>query len=112
MAPKYQIARVAGVDIHYHLADYTDPWREPPAETFLLYPGYCRNIEFWRAWVPLLGRDYRVLRMDPVGYGHSTKPAPGFQYDPERTARDALELMDHLGIDRVHWVGESTGGKI
>jgi 3-oxoadipate enol-lactonase len=109
---KFQIARVADVELHYHLADYTDPWRKEPAETFLLYPGYCRNLEFWHAWVPLLGRDYRVLRMDPVGYGHSTKPPPGFQYDPERTARDALELMDHLGIDRVHWVGESTGGKI
>jgi 3-oxoadipate enol-lactonase len=109
-ATKHQIARVAGVELHYHLADYTDPWRKPPAETFLLYPGYCRSIEFWRAWVPLLGRDYRVLRMDPVGYGHSTQPPAGFEYDAERTARDGL--MDHLGIERVHWVGESTGGKI
>lgn len=112
MTKKYQIARVAGVDLHYDLADYTDPWRKKPAETFLLYPGYCRNIEFWHAWVPLLGRDYRVLRIDPVGYGHSTKPPAGFQYDVQRTVRDALELMDHLEIDRVHWVGESTGGKI
>jgi len=112
MAKVFHMARVAGVELHYDLADYTDPWRTNPAETFLLYPGYCRNVEFWHAWVPLLARDYRVLRMDPVGYGHSTKPPPGFEYNAERTARDALDLMDHLGIDRVHWVGESTGGKI
>ena len=107
-----QMARIGGADIHYHLADYTDPWRAPPAETFLLYPGYCRNIEFWRAWVPLLARDYRVLRMDPRGYGRSSKPPPGTELDAEEAARDALGLLDHLGIERVHWVGESTGGRI
>lgn len=112
MATRYRMARVAGVELHYDLTDYAAPWRGKSVETCLLYPGYCRNLEFWRAWVPLLARDYRVLRMDPVGYGHSTKPPVGFEYDAERTTRDALELMDHLGIERVHWVGESTGGKI
>ena len=112
MAKRYRTVRVAGVDLHYDLADYTDPWRSKTAETFLLYPGYCRNVEFWHAWVPLLARDYRVLRVDPVGYGYSTQPPVGFQYDAERTVRETLALMDHLGIDRVHWVGESTGGKI
>jgi pimeloyl-ACP methyl ester carboxylesterase len=111
-ARKYQTARVAGVELHYDLADYTDPWRGKPAETFLLYPGYCRNVEFWHAWVPLLGRAYRVLRMDPAGYGYSTQPPAGYQYDAERSVREALALMDHLDIERVHWVGESTGGKI
>jgi pimeloyl-ACP methyl ester carboxylesterase len=76
----YEKARIGDVDIHYHLADFTDPWREPPAETFLLYSGYCRSLEFWHAWVPLLGRDYRVLRMDPRGYGASGKPAPGYKF--------------------------------
>jgi pimeloyl-ACP methyl ester carboxylesterase len=108
----YQSARIGGADIHYHLADYTDPWRATPAETFLLYPGYCRNLEFWRAWVPLLARDYRVLRLDPRGYGHSSKPPVGTELDAEEAVRDALGLLDHLGITRVHWVGESTGGRI
>ena len=65
----YDKARIGDIDIHYHLADFTDPWRNPPAETFLCYSGYCRSLEFWHAWVPLLARDYRVLRMDPRGYG-------------------------------------------
>ncbi len=60
MTTNQQFARVGDLAIHYDLADYTDPWRTDERETFLLYPGYCRNIEFWCAWVPLLGRDYRV----------------------------------------------------
>jgi len=108
----YEKARIGDVDIHYHLADFTDPWREPPAETFLLYSGYCRSLEFWHAWVPLLGRDYRVLRMDPRGYGESGKPAPGYKFEIEQLAGDAFGLMDHLGIGRVHWAGDSTGGAV
>lgn len=112
MSRVYQKARIGDIEIHYNFADYTAPWRKPPAATFLLYPGYCRSLEFWHAWVPLLGGDYRVLRMDPRGYGHSTKPAPGYRFDIEHLARDAYGLMDHLGIERVHWVGESTGGAV
>ena len=112
MAKFFQQARVNGTDIHYDLADFTAPWRTPPAATFLLYPGYCRNIEFWHAWVPLLGGDYRVLRMDPRGYGHSGKPGPGHNMELDEAVDDVLGLMDHLAIERVHWVGESTGGKV
>jgi 3-oxoadipate enol-lactonase len=71
MTPRFCTAQIGENTIHYDLADYTDPWRGDVPQTLLLYPGYCRNIEFWRAWVPLLARDYRVLRMDARGYGHS-----------------------------------------
>jgi 3-oxoadipate enol-lactonase len=112
MTPRFSFAQIGENTIHYHLSDYTDPWRSDAPQTLLLYPGYCRNIEFWRAWVPLLGRDYRVLRMDARGYGHSSKPAAGAPLSVEALASDALGLMDHLGIDKVHWVGESTGGAV
>lgn len=107
-----QFARVGDLAIHYDLADYTEPRRSEEPETVLLYSGYCRNIEFWRAWVPLLGREYRVLRMDPRGYGDSGKPAPGAIITTDMLAGDAIGLMDTLGIKRVHWVGEATGGTL
>jgi pimeloyl-ACP methyl ester carboxylesterase len=112
VARVFEKARIGDIDIHYDFADYKDPWRKPPAETFLCYSGYCRSLEFWHAWTPLLGRDYRVLRMDPRGYGHSGKPAPGYKFEIEQLARDAFGLMDYLGLDRVHWVGDSTGGAV
>src|SRR3546814_470530 len=28
----------------------------------------------------------------------------------QRYAKDALCLLDHLGIDKIHWVGDSSGG--
>ena len=105
-------AKVGDLSIHYDFSDFTDPWRTDEPETFLLYSGYCRNMEFWRAWVPLLGRDYRVLRMDPRGWGDTSKPPPGDPFTIEKLVGDAIGLMDALGIRRVHWVGEFTGGAV
>lgn len=98
--------------ICYHLADYTDAWRSGECETFLLYPGYCRTMAFWRAWVPLLARDYRVLRIDPRGYGASSKPLAGAPVRAADLVNDAIGVMDALRIERVHWVGEATGGTL
>lgn len=107
---RYHRLRVRDLDIHFELADYTPPWRETPPETFLLYHGYARNMLFWQQWVPLLAGDYRVLRLDARGCGRTTAPPAGSAYSFEQLAGDAMGLMDALGIERVHWVGESSGG--
>jgi pimeloyl-ACP methyl ester carboxylesterase len=110
MSGQYRFARVGDLDIHYDLADYTVPWRETPPETILLYHGYARNMLFWRPWVPLLAADYRVLWFDARGCGETTKPPAGSRMSFPQLAGDAIGLMDQLGIQRVHWVGESSGG--
>ena len=110
MTHKYQSARVGDIDINYDLADYTVPWRETPPETFLLYHGYARNMQFWWPWVPLLAADYRVLWFDARGCGETTKPPPGSRMSFSQLAGDAIGLMDKLQIGRVHFVGESSGG--
>jgi pimeloyl-ACP methyl ester carboxylesterase len=104
--------QVGDLLIQYQLADYTEPWRREPGETFLLYHGYARNMSFWTTWVPLLGRDYRVLRFDARGCGETTKPPPGTSFTLDQLVGDAIGLMDQLGIERVHWVGESSGGVV
>ena len=55
MPQRYSTRRVGDLDIHYELADYTQPWRESPPETFLLYHGYARNMLFWQPWMPRIG---------------------------------------------------------
>jgi len=102
--------RVGDIRIEYQVSDYTDPWRETEPETILFHHGYCRNMDFWRGWVPPLARDYRVLRFNSRGCGGTTAPPPGSPYDAEQLVGDALGLMDKLGIERAHWVGESSGG--
>ena len=102
--------RVGDIEIEYDIADFTDPWADEEPETILFHHGYCRNMDFWRGWVPGLARNYRVLRFNSRGCGGTTVPAAGAPYGAEQLVGDALGLMDKLGIQRAHWVGESSGG--
>lgn len=101
-------ARIGDIELNYEVADYSDPWRR--SETVLLHHGFARNMVFWRAWVPLLARDYRVVCLDARGCGKSAVPPPGAPYTLELMVRDAIGLIDHLGIERVHWAAEASGG--
>ena len=110
MTISHSMIRVGDIDIEYAVSDYTDPWRDDEPETILFHHGYCRNMEFWRNWVPGLASHYRVLRFNSRGCGNTTAPPPGTQYDAKQLVGDAFGLMDKLGIEKAHWVGESSGG--
>lgn len=64
----------------------------------------------WQPQMPDLLRHFRVLRYDTRGHGASDSP-PG-DYSVEQLGRDALALIDHLGIRKFAWCGLSMGGVI
>jgi len=95
--------------LHYRIDDYTDPWRDAPV--LVLQHGYARSSKLWYAWVPHLARDYRILRVDLRGHGESLRdfdPATGSTLDAY--IGDLRDVLDHLGLERVHYCGESFGG--
>lgn len=65
----------------------------------------------WSAQVhPLLDRGMRVLRLDMRGHGGSD-PGTG-PYTMEGLADDVAEVLDFLGVEKIHLVGLSIGGMI
>ncbi len=59
--------------------------------------------------LPLFGPHFRTLAIDQPGFGGSDKPPVVGNY--YRFAADhILELLDELGIDKVHLLGNSLGG--
>ena len=105
------IAQLPGdLQMYYDDDDFTDPWSN--AETVILQHGNAKNGRLWYAWVPLLAGEFRVIRVDARGFGRSSIPAPGYHWSLEGFATDLLHLMDHLGIDKAHVVGETIGGTI
>ena len=66
-----------------------------------------------RAWQPQLapfGARYRVVTYDQRGTGGSDQLQRHFSVD--QMASEVIGLMDALGIERAHVVGQSTGGAI
>ncbi len=59
--------------------------------------------------IPALAEHFRVVTIDQPGYGRSDKPelTEGYYQLAARVVRDVL---DELGIDKTHFVGNSLGG--
>jgi pimeloyl-ACP methyl ester carboxylesterase len=94
--------RVGDGEIHY-AEDGTGP-------AVLLLHQTPRSWDEYRDVLPLLGRRYRAIAMDTIGFGDSSQaPWPG---SIERYAAVAAQFLEALGIERTAVVGHHTGGVI
>lgn len=76
-----------------------------PALT-LIHAGVA-HLRMWDAQVAAFGDRYTVVRYDERGMGRTkTEDVPYADFD------DLRRVLDHLGIDRTHLVGNSRGGSI
>lgn len=80
------------------------------APVLLLSNSLGTRLEMWAPQMPALAARFQVLRYDSRGHGRSDVP-PG-AYGMDRLGRDAVELLDALGIEKVHVCGLSMGGMV
>jgi 2-hydroxymuconate-semialdehyde hydrolase len=66
----------------------------------------------WRLIIPSLAEGLRVIAHDQVGYNRTDAVADGAAYGRQTWTENALGLLDELGIEKVHLVGNSMGGAI
>jgi len=76
-------------------------------EVLMLSNPMGTNLHLWDPQIPALAEHFRVVRYDSRGHGASV--ADQGPYSVEGLSRDALAIMDALGIERVHWLGLSMG---
>jgi pimeloyl-ACP methyl ester carboxylesterase len=96
-------------EMYYEVDDYTDPWLHSK-ETVWLQHGVGRSSRFWYHWVPALAGEYRVVRRDMRGHGQSAAPEPDHVWSVDELINDMRAFLDALGLERVHYLGESIGG--
>ncbi len=75
------------------------------------YTGSARGNWFSNGVADALAARHRVVAIDCRGHGKSEKPHDPQRYGPQM-AKDVIELMDHLRIDKAHVHGYSMGGMI
>ncbi|GAB7042845.1 MULTISPECIES: bifunctional 3-oxoadipate enol-lactonase/4-carboxymuconolactone decarboxylase PcaDC [Catenuloplanes] len=90
------------VELH-HVVD--GPVDAPP---LLLLNSLGSDLSMWDPQLPALSRRFRVIRCDTRGHGRS--PVPPGDYALADLGRDALALLDRLGVASAHVVGLSLGG--
>jgi 4,5:9,10-diseco-3-hydroxy-5,9,17-trioxoandrosta-1(10),2-diene-4-oate hydrolase len=99
-------ADVGEFRLHYHEAG---PPTAPPV--VLLHgggPGASAWSNFGRN-LPVFADSFRTILVDQPGFGHSDKPPVRGQFFTF-SADALLGLLDKLGVDKAHLVGNSLGG--
>ena len=97
---------VNGYDIYYYDDDFTDPWRRN--EVVLINHYGVGDSTLYRKWVPVLGKEYRVIRWDRPGHGKSQVPPIGYKLTIDEIISTCIGFLDALGIDKVHYVGDKV----
>lgn len=79
------------------------------AEDLVMVHGLATNLAFWYfRYAPLFAKRFRVTLFDLRGHGHSEMTPSG--YRPGDLGDDVAGLLDHLGIEKAHFVAHSFGG--
>lgn len=108
-------AEVAGLPVHYHEAGAVPAvLGSGPGEagTVVLLHGGGPGASAWSNFgknMPVIAGHFRTLMMDLPGYGKSAaRPATGHFFTV--AAQTLAGLLDQLGIEKVHLMGNSLGG--
>lgn len=98
------LIRVRGV--HYHVKV------QGKGPTVLFLHGFTGTASTWTAVQKGLPDRYRVVSVDLLGHGKSSAPDDPKRYALTECVQDLTELVDELGLGRVHLVGYSMGGRL
>ncbi len=99
------------VEIHGRDVAFRRVGRRGAGTPVLLVHGIGSSLDTWGE-VPerLAAAGEHVIAVDLPGHGESSR-APG-DYSLGALASTLRDLLDHLGVDRVHLVGHSLGGGV
>ena len=97
----------SGLTLHYHEAG------DPAGETVVMLHGGGPGASAWSNFgrnLAVLSARFHVLAVDQPGFGRSDKPTE-FPTQFYTFSADAVaELLEHLGIAKAHFIGNSLGG--
>ncbi len=83
---------------------------DPP--TVLCLHGFPLLAASWHEQLTGLSERYRVVAPDMRGYGGTDAPTRVRDYGLDVLTRDVIELIDALGVDKVHLVGHDWGAVV
>lgn len=98
----------AGIATNVH-----DTGVDPGGGAVLLIHGSGPGVSAWANWrltIPALAPHFRVIAPDIVGFGYTDRTVA--HYDLDTWTGHVVGVLDALGIERAHVVGNSFGGSL
>jgi 3-oxoadipate enol-lactonase len=80
------------------------------APVLMLCNSLGTDLHMWDDQVKAITERFRLVRYDRRGHGKSG--APKGPYSMEMLGKDALAVMDGMGVQKVNWCGLSMGGMV
>jgi 2-succinyl-6-hydroxy-2,4-cyclohexadiene-1-carboxylate synthase len=74
--------------------------------------GFTGSLETWESFAAAAQSDYTIVLVDMLGHGLSDAPSDPERYCMEWCIKDLVALLDYLGLEQVHWLGYSMGGRV
>ena len=98
----------AGVKINYEVVGHGPP--------LVLHVGFLGRLQDWSrpdvGIAQALQEHFRLILLDPRGFGASDKPHDPNAYSAEHVASDVVAVLDAVGVEQAHYLGYSRGGSI
>jgi len=79
-------------------------------DAMMFWPSLLMTGDMWTGQADHFSSDHQVILVDPPGFGESQKLTATFTF--EECARCIVDILDALGVQRTHFVGNSWGGMI
>lgn len=98
---------VGGYEVYYYDDDFTDPWRK--SEVVLINHYGVGDSTLYTRWVPILAKEYRVIRWDRPGHGRSEKPpVQGYTVSVEGIIGQFVGFLDAIGVQSAHFISDKV----
>lgn len=98
-----KFSEVLGTSIHYKI--------EGKGDTLVLIHGTAASLHTWDQLTNILKDEYTIVRFDLPAFG-VTGPSKDRNYKIESYVNHVDGLLENLGIDQFHLLGNSLGGRI
>ncbi|NDH17863.1 MAG: alpha/beta fold hydrolase [Actinobacteria bacterium] len=104
-----ELITAGGIETNVHIRSHPTS-----SDTVLLLHGSGPGVSAfanWRLTIPHLEQEMTVIAPDIVGFGFTERPTD-VSYDLETWTTHAVDVLDALGVERAHVVGNSFGGAL
>lgn len=85
-------------------------WNSDGSVPVLALHGLASSAHWYDIVCPLMPSTFRILAPDQRGHGQTTQAASGYDWDT--LAKDMINILDYMGIDKIGVIGHSWGATV